>query len=86
MKSETPRWNWTERQEMRNDNGQTEKEYNKGTSWNKRALIKKWNTGEEVKRQGKDNGRKWKAKDDTWGENFKIKQEITKPPTQTMSI
>ena len=36
-------------------------------------------------RQEKDKGRKWKAKHDTQGENFKIKMGITEPQTDTIS-
>ena len=32
-----------------------------------------------------DKGRKWKTKHDAGGQNFKIKQEIAKPKSQTVT-
>ena len=43
------------------------------------GLVNKRTTGEQETK-----GQKWQAKPDTWEENFKIKQEITEPNSQTM--
>ena len=43
------------------------------------GLIDKQDTGEDRKR-------KWKATHDTWGQNFKIKQEIKESQTETWHI
>lgn len=60
----------------------------KNTGLKRQGLINTCNTGKQCTgiKSGKGQREEVKTKDDTQRQNYEIKQEITEPKTQTMTI
>ena len=75
LKHATARWN-RKTQKQKKQNRRPDKDRGEDKDINTQGEINKRDAGEHRASGKIDRGRKWKVKHETWGQNFKIKQEI----------